>query len=48
MREFFDAIEAHPLTDEQRLAVVMDEDATLVLQAPGPEKPASSSPRPRI
>ena len=38
MREFFDGIEANPLTPEQRLAVVTDEDATLVLAGAGSGK----------
>ncbi len=38
MRDFFDGIEANPLTPEQRLAVVTDEDATLVLAGAGSGK----------
>ena len=38
MREFFDGIEANPLTPEQRRAVVTDEDATLVLAGAGSGK----------
>lgn len=38
MKEFFDGIESNPLTPEQRLAVVSDEDATLVLAGAGSGK----------
>ena len=37
-REFFDRIEARPLTDEQRKAVVVDEDRNLVVAAAGSGK----------
>ena len=37
-REFFDRIEARPLTDEQRRAVVADEDRNLVVAAAGSGK----------
>ena len=36
--EFFDTVEAQPLTPEQRLSIVVDEDATLVLAGAGSGK----------
>src|SRR5690606_2429953 len=38
LRHSFDTIEMHPLTPEQRRAVVVDEDATLVLAGAGSGK----------
>ena len=38
MKDFFDTIETHSLTPEQRSAVVTDEDATLVLAGAGSGK----------
>ncbi|MGC9449765.1 UvrD-helicase domain-containing protein [Cereibacter johrii] len=37
-KDFFDNIESNPLTPEQRLSVVADEDATLVLAGAGSGK----------
>lgn len=37
-REFFDTIESKPLTDEQRRAVVVDEDSNLLVAAAGSGK----------
>ena len=37
-KEFFDRVEARPLTDEQRRAVVVDEDRNLVVAAAGSGK----------
>lgn len=37
-KDFFDTIESKPLTPEQRLSVVVDEDATLVLAGAGAGK----------
>lgn len=36
--QFFDQIETHPLTEDQRTAIVTDEDATLVLAGAGSGK----------
>lgn len=47
-KEFFDTVESMPLTPEQRLSVVVDEDATLVLAGRAPERQALSPPRPPI
>lgn len=37
-KEFFDTVESKPLTPEQRLSIVVDEDATLVLAGAGSGK----------
>lgn len=37
-RDFFDTVESKPLTPEQRLSVVVDEDATLILAGAGSGK----------
>lgn len=37
-KDFFDMVEAKPLTPEQRLSIVVDEDATLVLAGAGSGK----------
>lgn len=37
--DFFNTIESNPLTPEQRLAVITDEDATLVLAGAGCQTP---------
>lgn len=37
-QEFFDTVESKPLTPEQRLSIVVDEDATLVLAGAGSGK----------
>lgn len=37
-RKFFDELQKHPLTDEQRRAIVRDEDANLVVAAAGSGK----------
>jgi len=37
-KEFFDRIESNPLTEEQRIAIVTDEDSTLVVASAGSGK----------